>query len=75
MNTKPFKAVGERFVLSYLIYEVEETDIGCEGCSFFYEDELECTLTPNEYNLVSYCGAILRPDGKSVIFKQVGEVP
>ena len=75
MSKLPFRAVGERFVLSYLIYEVEEIDIGCEGCSFFYEDELCCTLTPNEYNLVGYCCAILRPDGKSVIFKQVGEVP
>lgn len=75
MTNKPFRAVGERFELAGLIYEVEETDIGCGGCGFFYEEERECTLTPGEYNKVGYCGSVLRRDDKNVIFKYIGEVP
>lgn len=75
MSKLQFRAVGERFELAGLIYEVEETDIGCDGCGFFYEEEYECTLTINEYNKVGYCSRLLRRDDKNVIFRQVGEVP
>ena len=69
MTNKPFRAVGERFELAGLIYE-----IGCGGCGFFYKEECECTLTINEYNKVGYCGSVLRRDDKNVIFKYIGEV-
>ena len=74
MSKKPFRSVGERFELAGLIYEVEETDIGCGGCCFFYKEECECTLTITEYNKVGYCGSVLRQDDKNVIFKYIGEV-
>ncbi|MBR7052586.1 MAG: hypothetical protein IKI44_06335 [Bacteroidaceae bacterium] len=71
----PIKAIGERFELAGLIYEVQESEAGCGGCGFFYEEECECTLTPGEYDLVGYCGSVLRRDDKNVIFKYIGEVP
>ena len=71
----PFRHIGERFELAGLIYEVEETDIGCGGCCFFYKEECERTLSTNEHDVVGYCGSVLRQDDKNVIFKYIGEVP
>lgn len=75
MSNTRYKGIGERFELKGLIYEVEESGIGCEGCSFFYKDECECTLSIKESNEVGYCASARRPDGKDVIFKYIGEVP
>lgn len=74
MGKLPFRAVGERFELKGLIYEVEESGIGCEGCSFLYKDECVCTMTWDDRKLTSHCTAWYRKDHKNVIFKQVGEV-
>lgn len=71
----PIKAIGERFELAGLIYEVQESEAWCRGCSFLYEEECECTLSINESNVVGNCSSLRRPDNKDVIFKHIGEVP
>jgi hypothetical protein len=75
MTNKPFRAVGERFELAGLIYEVEETDIVCRGCSFLYEEECECVMTDREREVAGMCASVFRPDDTFVIFKYIGEVP
>ncbi len=75
MSKLPFRAVGERFELAGLIYEVEETDIGCRGCSFLYEEECECVMTERERQVAGACSHVFRPDDTFVIFKYIGEVP
>lgn len=64
--------VGSTFVRHGLIYQVMES-VSCFGCSFLYEDENVCTIDRKPGS--EMCSKILRKDGKSVIFVQVGEVP
>ena len=75
MSKLPFKHIGERFELAGLIYEVQESDVGCDGCSFLYEEECECVMTDRERQVAGMCASVFRPDDAFVIFKYVGEVP
>ena len=64
-------AIGERFVVDHIIYEVRPTDTySCEGCSLLCREEAECL----DYNRkFGACGSCTRTDGQDVIFVQVGE--
>jgi len=75
MSNLPFKHIGERFELAGLVYEVQESDVGCDGCSFLYEEECECVMTDRERQVAGMCASVFRPDDAFVIFKQVSEVP
>lgn len=62
-------AIGERFVVDHIIYEVRPAQ-SCEGCSLFFREEAECL---DYHGKFGYCGSSTRADGKDVIFVQVGE--
>ena len=59
------RKIGEVFEFAGATLEVVE-QIGCIGCKFFGGDDDEMCLS-------GLCSKLYRPDGKSVIFKKVGE--
>lgn len=66
-------AIGERFEVDCIIYEVRPaplTPLSCQGCSLFVKEENECLDRPVRFG---YCGSAYRKDGQDVIFVQVGE--
>ncbi len=67
-------AIGERFVIDHIIYEVRPSDscVGCALCftSICFSEEFECL----DYRLrFGLCDGISRKDGQDVKFVQVGE--
>ena len=62
-------AIGERFVIDHIIYEVRPAD-SCEGCALCFSEEGECLDYRMRFGL---CGGESRTDGQAVKFVQVGE--
>ncbi len=69
METKEH-AIGERFEVDGIIYEVRPAPASCQGCSLFIEEEGECL---DRIGRSGYCDSVHRKDGQDVIFVQVGE--
>lgn len=63
-------AIGERFMIDHIIYEVRQAD-ACAQCSLWVEDEGECLDTTGRFGS---CARNARSDRKEVVFVQVGEV-
>ena len=61
-------AIGERFEIDHIIYEVRPAD-SCQGCSLYIEDENECL---DSHLRFGHCGSGYRTDGQEVKFVQVG---
>ena len=68
--TKTEHAVGSRFEVDGIIYEVQLTE-SCRGCACFIEGEGECTDS-RSYRFGMCCSG-QRSDGNDVRFVQVGE--
>lgn len=62
-------AIGERFEIDHIIYEVRPAH-SCQGCSLYIEDENECT---DRHLRFEPCGSDVRDDRQDVKFVQVGE--
>jgi len=62
-------AIGERFVIDHIIYEVRPAD-SCVGCALCLSEEGECLDYRMRFGL---CSAESRTDGRDVKFVQVGE--
>lgn len=63
-------AIGERFEIDHIIYEVRPADsCSCQGCSLYIEDENECL---DRHLRFGHCGGNVRTDGQDVKFVQVG---
>ena len=64
-------AVGERFEIDCIIYEVKEgKECSCEGCALHIDPGV-CSDWPK--NRFGFCSPIVRKDRKDVIFVKVGE--
>lgn len=68
------RKVGEKFEYKKVILEVKE-GYGCDKCFFGYIDNSEfvCLAFFNHVSLGS-CNGEIRPDGKDVFYKKIGEV-
>ena len=62
-------AIGERFVIDHIIYEVRPAD-SCEGCALYFSEEGKCLDYPMRFGL---CSAESRTDRRDVKFVKVGE--
>ena len=64
-------AIGERFEVDCIIYEVRpEPPLSCQGCSLYVKEENECLDRTGRFG---HCDRSYRKDGQDVIFVQVGE--
>ena len=59
-------AIGERFVIDHIIYEVRPED-SCHGCSLYTEGKC------HHKGRFEHCCSGNRQDNQNVIFVQVGE--
>lgn len=62
-------ALGERFEIDHIIYEVRLAE-SCQGCSLYIKDENECLDLHGRFG---FCSGICRTDGQHVKFVKVGE--
>ena len=62
-------AIGERFEIDRIIYEVRPAR-SCQGCSLYIVDENECL---DRHGRFGHCDGNNRKDGQDVKFVQVGE--
>lgn len=62
-------AIGDRFEVCHLIYEVRQAD-SCNGCSLYINEENECVARDRRFG---QCSASYRTDGQNVKFVKVGE--
>ena len=63
-------AIGERFEVDCIIYEVRPAPSSCQGCSLYVKEENECLDRACRFG---HCDSAYRKDGQDVIFVQVGE--
>ena len=62
-------AIGERFEVDHIIYEVRQSDT-CKECSLYIEGKCKCL---DQRERFGHCFGGLRKDKQNVKFVQVGE--